>query len=74
MKKEDIHIDVDGDRLSISAERSAVREEKDDGHGLGLLGQGERQYAVSVGGGDILPPDAGDVEAPGEGAVGAITA
>ncbi len=33
MKKEDIHIDVDGDRLSISAERSAVREEKDENGG-----------------------------------------
>ena len=29
MKKEDIHIDVDGDRLSISAQRSSGREEKD---------------------------------------------
>lgn len=30
MKKEDIHIDIDGDRLSISAERSATKEEKDE--------------------------------------------
>lgn len=30
MKKEDIHIDIDGDRLSISAERSASKEEKDE--------------------------------------------
>lgn len=29
MKKEDIHIDIDGDRLSISAQRHANREEKD---------------------------------------------
>ena len=29
MKKEDIHIDIDGERLSISAERSAVKEEKE---------------------------------------------
>lgn len=29
VKKEDIHIDVDGDRLSISAQRSSGREEKD---------------------------------------------
>ena len=35
------------------------------GYGPGLLGQGERQHAVSIGGGDILAPDAGDVEAPG---------
>ena len=33
MKKEDIHIDIDGDRLSISAERNAVREEKDENGG-----------------------------------------
>ena len=33
MKREDIHIDIDGDRLSISAERSAVREEKDENGG-----------------------------------------
>lgn len=33
MKKEDIHIDIDGDRLSISAERNAVKEEKDDNGG-----------------------------------------
>lgn len=32
MKKDDIHIDIDGDRLSISAERNAVKEEKDDGY------------------------------------------
>lgn len=32
MKKDDIHIDIDGDRLSISAERNAVREEKNDGY------------------------------------------
>ena len=32
MKKEDIHIDIDGERLSISAERSAVKEEKDEGY------------------------------------------
>ena len=29
MKKEDIHIDIDGDRLSISAQRASGREEKD---------------------------------------------
>ena len=29
VKKEDIHIDIDGDRLSISAQRSSGREEKD---------------------------------------------
>lgn len=33
MKKEDIHIDIDGDRLSISAERSASAEEKDENGG-----------------------------------------
>lgn len=33
MKKEDIHIDIDGDRLAISAERNAVREEKDENGG-----------------------------------------
>lgn len=33
MKKEDIHIDIDGDRLSISAERSACKEEKDENGG-----------------------------------------
>ncbi len=33
MKKEDIHIDIDGDRLSISAERNAVKEEKDENGG-----------------------------------------
>ena len=33
MKKDDIHIDIDGERLSISAERSAVREEKDENGG-----------------------------------------
>ena len=33
MKKEDIHIDIDGERLSISAERSAVKEEKDENGG-----------------------------------------
>jgi len=33
MKKEDIHIDVDGDRLSITAERNAVKEEKDENGG-----------------------------------------
>ena len=33
MKKDDIHIDIDGDRLSISAERNAVREEKDENGG-----------------------------------------
>ena len=33
MKKEYIHIDIDGDRLSISAERNAVREEKDENGG-----------------------------------------
>ena len=29
VKKEDIHIDIDGDRLSISAQRSSSQEEKD---------------------------------------------
>ena len=29
VKKEDIHIDIDGDRLSISAQRSSTNEEKD---------------------------------------------
>ncbi len=29
VKKEDIHIDIDGDCLSISAQRSSSREEKD---------------------------------------------
>lgn len=29
VKKEDIHIDIDGDYLSISAQRSSSREEKD---------------------------------------------
>ena len=33
MKKEDIHIDIDGERLSISAERSAAKEEKDENGG-----------------------------------------
>lgn len=33
VKKEDIHIDVDGDCLTISAQRSASREEKDDNGG-----------------------------------------
>jgi HSP20 family protein len=33
MKKEDIHIDIDGERLSISAERCAVKEEKDENGG-----------------------------------------
>lgn len=33
MKKEDIHIDIDGDRLSISAQRSAAKEEKDEDSG-----------------------------------------
>jgi len=33
MKKEDIHIDIDGDRLSISAQRNAVKEEKDEDGG-----------------------------------------
>ena len=33
MKKEDIHIDIDGERLSISAERNAVQEEKDENGG-----------------------------------------
>ena len=33
MKKEDIHIDIDGDRLSISAQRSASKEEKDENDG-----------------------------------------
>ncbi|MBD5155130.1 MAG: Hsp20/alpha crystallin family protein [Oscillibacter sp.] len=33
MKKEDIHIDIDGERLSISAERNAVKEEKDENGG-----------------------------------------
>ena len=33
MKKEDIRIDIDGERLSISAERSAVKEEKDENSG-----------------------------------------
>ena len=33
MKKEDIRIDIDGDRLSISAERNAVKEEKDENNG-----------------------------------------
>lgn len=33
MKKEDIHIDIDGDRLSISAQRNASREEKDENGG-----------------------------------------
>lgn len=33
MKREDIHIDIDGDRLSISAERNAVKEEKDENGG-----------------------------------------
>ena len=32
MKKDEIHIDIDGDRLSISAERNAVKEEKDEGY------------------------------------------
>ena len=30
MKKEDIHIDIDGDRLSINAQRNTSTEEKDD--------------------------------------------
>lgn len=33
MKKEDIHIDIDGDRLSISAERNATNEQKDENGG-----------------------------------------
>ena len=33
MKKEDIHIDIDGDRLSISAERSAAKEQQDENGG-----------------------------------------
>lgn len=32
MRKEDIHIDIDGERLSISAERSAAKEEKEEGY------------------------------------------
>lgn len=30
VKKEDIHIDIDGDYLSITAQRSASREQKDE--------------------------------------------
>ena len=30
VKKEDIHIDIDGDRLSIHAQRSSNKEEKDE--------------------------------------------
>ena len=33
MKKEDIHIDIDGDRLSISAQRNASKEERDENSG-----------------------------------------
>lgn len=33
MKKEDIHIDIDGERLTISAERSANKEERDENSG-----------------------------------------
>lgn len=32
MKKEDIHVDIDGNRLTISAERSIVNEDKGDGY------------------------------------------
>ena len=32
MKKEDIHIDINGNRLTISAERNAVNEDKGDGY------------------------------------------
>ena len=32
MHKEDIHIDIDGDRMTISAERSASNEQEKDGY------------------------------------------
>ena len=41
VKKEDIHIDVDGDCLSISAQRNASREEKDES---GAYVRCERSY------------------------------
>ena len=48
VKKEDIHIDVDGDRLSISAQRSSGREEKDqDGNYIRSYGSFSRSFDIS---------------------------
>ena len=58
MKKEDIHIDIEGDRLSISAERSAVREEKNDEYI-----RCERSYGSFSRSFDISGIRAGDISA-----------
>ena len=48
MKREDIHIDIDGDRLSISAERNAVKEEKDENGGyIRCDGSFSRSFDIS---------------------------
>ena len=60
MKKEDIHIDIDGERLSISAERNAVREEKDENGGNIRC---ERAYGSFSRSFDISRIRAGDISA-----------
>ena len=60
MKKEDIHIDIDGERLSISAERNAVREEKDENGGYIRC---ERSYGSFSRSFDISGIRAGDISA-----------
>ncbi|MBD5149761.1 MAG: Hsp20/alpha crystallin family protein [Oscillibacter sp.] len=60
MKKEDIHIDIDGERLSISAERNAVTEEKDENGGYIRC---ERSYGSFSRSFDISGIRAGDISA-----------
>ena len=60
MKKEDIHIDIDGERLSISAERSASKEEKDENGGYIRC---ERSYGSFSRSFDISGIRAGEITA-----------
>ena len=60
VKKEDIHIDIDGDYLSIRAQRSSSRDEKDD---QGNYIRCERSYGSFSRGFDISGVKAEDISA-----------
>ena len=60
VKKEDIHIDIDGDRLSISAQRSSHSEEKDSD---GSYIRCERSYGSFSRSFDISGVRAADISA-----------
>ncbi len=60
VKKEDIHIDIDGDYLSIRAQRSTNKEEKDD---KGNYIRCERSYGSFSRGFDISSVKADEISA-----------